>query len=533
VNALSRRTFGIGTLAIGLAGTSRRVRAQEEPRYGGTLVATLGGGEPQACYVPSGGGPSPTFSASKILERLAHRRMEGGVEGVLAESWQPAPDFKSYTVKLRKGVTFHDGKPMTSGDVAYSVTEIWAKYADPLVFADFAGIDSPDPQTVVFRFSKPTPASFFASLLIGSENYVLPRHIYGGSDPGTNAANNAPIGTGPWKFQRWVRGSHIEFVRNDAYWRKGFPYLDRLIIRYVRDPAGRAAALEAGEIQIGTFTPVALSEIDRLTATGKLVATSKGYEERAWATTLECNLRRPILAEREVRQALFHGIDRETMAKTVYRGYGRAGTSPIFSSNTAFFSDDITSTAFDPMRAAALLDKAGFPQKGKAKRFTVDLVAAGWFAENGQVGVAVKQALEDLGIGVTLTVPDRTTSVRRLYTDYDFDLAISNQSNPSEPVPTTTRYYTSDGIRKGVPFCNASGYSNPELDALVDRIKTETDEAERKTLVATFQKIVTHDAPLLPLVEVDTITLASASVRNHSNDADFAAASWHDLWLAA
>jgi peptide/nickel transport system substrate-binding protein len=291
--------------------------------------------------------------------------------------------------------------------------------------------------------------------------------------------------------------------------------------------------LEAGDIQIGVFTPVALSDIDRLTATGKFVATSKGYEERAWATTLECNLRRPILAEREVRQALFHAIDRETIAKTVYRGYGRAGTSPIFSSNTAFFTDDITGTAFDPMRAAALLDKAGFPQKGKTKRFTLDLVAAGWFAENGQVGAAVKQALEDLGIGVALTVPDRADSIRRLYTDYDFDLAISNQSNPSEPVPTTTQYYTSDGIRKGVPFCNASGYSSPELDALVDKIKTETDEAERKTLVAMFQKIVTHDAPLLPLVEVDTITLASTSVRNHSNDPDFAAAGWHDLWLAA
>ena len=509
------------------------MQAQEEPRYGGTLVATLGGGEPQACYVPSGGGPSPTFSASKVLERLARRRMEGDVEGVLAESWQPALDFKSYTVKLRKGVTFHDGKAMTSGDVAYSVTEIWAKHADPLALADFTGIDTPDSHTVVFRFSKPTPTSFFASLLIGNANYVLPKHVYGGGDPAANAANNAPIGTGPWKFQRWARGSHIEFARNDVYWRKGFPYLDRLIIRYVRDPAGRAAALEAGEIQIGTFTPVALSEIDRLTATGKLVATSKGYEERAWATTLECNLRHPILAEREVRQALFHAIDRETMARTVYRGYGRAGTSPIFSSNTAFFTDDITSTAFDPMRAAALLDKAGFPQKGKAKRFTLDLVAAGWFAENGQVGVAMKQALEDLGIGVTLTVPDRTTSIRRLYTDYDFDLAISNQSNPSEPIPTTTQYYTSDGIRKGVPFCNASGYSNPELDALVDKIRTETDEAARKTLVATFQKIVTHDAPLLPLVEIDTITLANARVRNHSNDADFAAASWHDLWLAA
>ena len=533
MSALSRRTFGIGTLAAGLAsGVPLRGRAQEDPRYGGTLVATLGGGEPQACYVPSGGGPSPTFSASKLLERLAHRRMDGGFEGDLAESWQPSPDFKFYTVKLRRGVTFHDGKDLTSEDVAYSVREIWAKHADPLALESFAGIDALDAVTVVFRFRKPTPPFFFASLLSGSANYVLPRHVYAGSDPAGNAANDAPIGTGPWKFQRWVRGNHFEFARNEHYWRKGFPYLDRLVLRYVRDPAGRAAAMEAGEIQIGVFTPVVLSDIKLFTATGKFVATAKGYEERVWATTLECNLRHPILARREVRQALFQAIDRQVIAETIYRGYARAGTSPVFSPNTAYFTTEIHRTDFDPEKAAALLDQAGFPRKGEAKRFTLDLVAAGWFAANGLVGAYVRQALEGIGVGITLSVPDRSASIRQIYTDYDFDLAISNQMNPSEPVPTTTQYYTTDGIRKGVPFCNASGYSNPELDRLVEQVKVETDETRRKSLMVDFQKIITRDAPLLPLVEFDTITLASTQVRNHSTLPDFAASSWHDVWLA-
>ncbi len=533
MSELPRRIFNIGALASGLTGgRSRRVRAQDTPKYGGTLVATLGGGEPQDCYVPSGGGPSPNFSASKLLERLARRHLDGDFEGELAESWQPASDFKSYTVTLRQGVAFHDGQALTAEDVAYSVSEIWAKHADPLALADLAGVDAADRRTVVFRFGMPTPPFFFASLLSGSANYVVPKHVYGGSDPAGNAANNAPIGTGPWKFQRWVRGSHFEFVKNENYWRKGFPYLDRLILRYVRDPAGRAAALEAGEIQIGVFTPIALSDIKRFTATGKFVATAKGYEERAWATTLECNLRRSILANHEVRQALFHAIDRETLAGAIYHGYARAGTSPILSSNTAFFTSDIYRTDFDPIKAAALLDRAGFPRKGTAKRFSLDLVAAGWFAANGQVGAYVRQALEEIGIDVTLSVPDRSASIRRIYTDYDFDLAISNQMNASEPVPTTTQYYTTDGIRKGVTFCNASGYSNPELDQLVGQIKVETDEARRRALVIEFQKIVTRDVPLLPLVEVDTITLASTRVRNHSTLPDFAASSWHDLWLA-
>ena len=104
----------------------------------------------------------------------------------------------------------------------------------------------------------------------------------------------------------------------------------------------------------------------------------------------------------------------------------------------------------------------------------------------------MKQALEDVGVGINLTVPDRPTSIKRIYTDYDFDLAISNQANPSEPVPSTTQYYTSDGIKKGVPFRNASGFHTDEVDALVEKIKVETDAAKRKALVVEFQKITTR-----------------------------------------
>ena len=89
---VSRRAFGAGILTAGLGG--KAALAQETPRRGGTLVATWGGGEPQACYVPSGGGPSPTFSSSKLLERLASRRLDGEFQGELAESWKPAAPLK-------------------------------------------------------------------------------------------------------------------------------------------------------------------------------------------------------------------------------------------------------------------------------------------------------------------------------------------------------------------------------------------------------------------------------------------------------
>ena len=190
--------------------------------------------------------------------------MDGVFDGELAEAWKPAADFKSYTIKIRKGVKFHDGQDMTTDDVVYSIDEIWKKYAAGSALTDFAGVEAPDADTVVVKFNKPVPEFFFSSLLCGSVNYIVPKHVYAGSDPVTNPANNAPIATGPWKFKEWVRGSHFEYVRNDAYWRKDMPYMDRLIIRYVRDPAGRAAAMEAGDIHIGVFNPVAPPDIKRL-----------------------------------------------------------------------------------------------------------------------------------------------------------------------------------------------------------------------------------------------------------------------------
>src|SRR5262245_53476956 len=117
MSKITRRTFGASVLASGLVSPA----LAQEPKRGGTLVATWGGGEPQACYVPSGGGSSPTFSSSKLFERLGNRKMTGEFVGELAESWKPAADYKSYAVKIRKGVKFHDGKEMGPADVVYSI----------------------------------------------------------------------------------------------------------------------------------------------------------------------------------------------------------------------------------------------------------------------------------------------------------------------------------------------------------------------------------------------------------------------------
>jgi peptide/nickel transport system substrate-binding protein len=201
------------------------------------------------------------------------------------------------------------------------------------------------------------------------------------------------------------------------------------------------------------------------------------------------------------------------------------------STNSLFYTKDLERFNFDRARAASLLDAAGYPVKDGV-RFSVDLVAPAWFAENPKVGQYLKQAFESVNVKVNLVVADRPTALKRIYSDYDFDIALSNQVQAIEPVPFVTQSYTTDNVLKGVPFRNANGYSNSVVDEVVRKLVIETDVPKRKMLADEFAKVVTHDAPILPLVEMEPVTLARSHVKNHSNSANFMNDTWNDLWVA-
>lgn len=528
---LSRR--GLVGAGVGVALAAPRLARAAEPVRGGTLVATWGGFEPQALFVPGGGGSSPEFSSTKIIERLVSIGSDQTFRPALATAWSHSADFREHRVVLRPGVTWHDGRPMTVDDVVFSMTQYWRPITSPVALKRMVGAEAVGPDTVAMRFSEPTPEFLFLSLLAGQGGGVLPKHIYGTGEILTNPMNNTPVGTGPWKYKTWARGSHIEYERNEAYWDAGKPYWDKLILRYFRDPGARAAAMEAGELQLGVFNPIAPPDIRRLTRANKVVATTRGYENTLWQLTLEMNTRSPVVNRREVRQALWHAIDRAFIANTIFYGYAKPARSLISQNNRMFFTDDVPQYPFDPKKAAALLDAAGLPRKADGKRFTVRLVAAGWFGENGKAGQYIKQALEDVGVGVDLAIPDRPTSLKRIYTDYDYDLAISNNSNPAEPTPYTTQYLATDGIVKGAAFRNATGYSDPGMDALIDRIASEADVPKRVALVHELQRRAMTEMVYAPLVDMDSVTVSLPGFAGLDATGNVLGDSWSGVWRAA
>ncbi|MCL6552077.1 MAG: hypothetical protein K6W08_02995 [Firmicutes bacterium] len=150
----------------------------------------------------------------------------------LAERWTVAPDGRTYTFTLARGVRWHDGRPLTSADVKFTYEHVLLKYhartragLEDVLDA----VDTPDPHTVVFRFKRP-----FGALLQRAdvtEAPILPRHVYQGADVLQHPANAAPVGTGPFRFKEWQRGAQVTLVKNEAYFKRGVPMVDPLVFR--------------------------------------------------------------------------------------------------------------------------------------------------------------------------------------------------------------------------------------------------------------------------------------------------------------
>jgi ABC-type transport system substrate-binding protein len=290
-------------------------------------------------------------------------------------------------------------------------------------------VDTPDPLTAIIRLSKSAP--YLLTALDASESPIVPKHVYEGTDPLTNKNASAPIGTGPFLFKEWVKGSHIILERNPDYWDSGKPYLDRVVVRFIADKSARSAAFETGELDIGGGPPVPQSDLARLQALPGLGSETRGYEYNGNMTQLYFNYDNPIFKDKRVREAIAHAVDVNLLLETVYFGYGKVAPAAI-SSNLAAFSDtSIKPYKYDPVLSAKLLDEAGFPKKADGTRLSLRLYANPYNYQAS--GDFVKQALTRIGIAVDFQFFDFSTYIQKTYTGREFDLTLESLSNIFDP----------------------------------------------------------------------------------------------------
>src|SRR5689334_6570463 len=190
-----------GFLAVAANGPAS---AQETPKKGGTLVYALTA-DPPHLNAALTNDLNAQQTATQVFSQLIRVNKEAEIEGDLAESWSMAPDGMTYTFKIRKGVKWHDGKPLTADDVRWALTEITMKL-NPNASTSFGAvknIEAPDETTLVVKMKQPFPAFMPWSLV---NQWIYPRHIYEGTDPRQNERNfRNPVGSGPFKFKEWVR----------------------------------------------------------------------------------------------------------------------------------------------------------------------------------------------------------------------------------------------------------------------------------------------------------------------------------------
>ncbi|MDT8855948.1 ABC transporter substrate-binding protein [Paracoccaceae bacterium Fryx2] len=471
------------------------------------------------------------FIASKVIEPLAEAGYDG-LTPLLATGWQGSDDGLSITFTLREGVTWHDGTPFTSADVAFSALEVWKPLQNigREVFANLDTVETPDPLTAVFRFSRPTPLQLIENALPVVSS-VLPRHLYAGTDIRENPANARLVGTGPFTFAEHKPGEYYLLKKNPAYWNRDQPLVDEILYRVLADRAAAASSLEAGEVQLAAFSAVPLVDLARIGAVEGLEVVTKGYEALTYQLIVEINHRNDYLKNLKVRQAIAHAIDRRFVLDAVFLGYAAEATGPVPATATAFHTPDVTLYGFDVEKANALLDEAGFPRGADGTRFGLTLLPAPYFNETRQFGDYLRQALAAVGIDAKIVSNDSAAHQKAVYTDHAFDLAIAPTVFRGDPAISTTILVRS-GIPAGVGFSNQGGYANPAIDALIDEALVTLDPARRVALYHDFQKKVTEDLPLINVADWTFTSVASDRLENIAANPRWAVSNWADLGLA-
>ncbi|PYE32207.1 peptide/nickel transport system substrate-binding protein [Rhizobium sp. PP-CC-3G-465] len=440
-------------------------------------------------------GPA-TFVGNKIYDSLlGYSATDIAPIPRLAESWTTSPDGKTYTFKLRHGVTWHDGEPFTSKDVAFSIGDFLpvqhARSKD--VRAEIAGIETPDAFTVVFTLKAPYPA-FLHTLNVA----IVPAHKYVGvTDFRSAPANGEFIGTGPFKFKEWKKGSTIRLVRNETYWDAGKPYLDEIDFQVVPDANSRAIAFETGQVDVLRSGDVENFDIPRLAALDSVKISEAGWEFLQPIGYVHINNRNPILANQKVRQAIVQSIDRDFIINTIFAGYGKPSNGPF--SRLSSYKDTSVETVypFDPKKAATLLDEAGYKADADGTRFTLRLVPLPYGELWSRQAEYLREALGAVGIKVEIASVDVAGWFKRL-TTFDYDIAQNFVYTTADPgIGILYGYRTVQGDNAGSTGGNVNGYSNPEIDALLEQGAHEADDAKRRQIYSKVQQILSRDVPMV------------------------------------
>lgn len=433
----------------------------------------------------------------QTTDALIRRNNDTSIEPGLALKWEPVSDTQ-WRFFLRQGVKFHDGVEFTSADVKDTldfVLDPKSVYAIKRRVNQIDRVEVVDKYTVDIYTKKPFP-----TLIRGlSEISIEPKHIH--QKVGREGLAKHPIGTGPFKFVKWVPGDRLELVANKDYW-GGAPKVDRVIIRQIPEAATRVAALLAGEVQIIEEVPVDLIP--------KVEATS-GVEIAAVESTvglcLTMDTRKPPYDNPKVRLAMDYAVNKSLIMEKMLMGKGTLLKGQLLTSNTFGHNPNLKARPYDPKKAKQLLKEAGYPNGFKTSITT----RSGKYLSDVDICNAVAGMLAEVGITATVNVVEGGVYSKMV------------KARDMGPIHMVGWYSLGDGDFSTVWFTKGSVRSywkNDEYEKLFLKGRSTVNKDERLAAYHRMMEIMQAENPAVFMFGLPSIYAKSSSLSGWSPPSD-------------
>lgn len=399
---------------------------------------------------------------ANVFEGLTRIDKNGAVKPALAKSWDISDDKKVYTFHLQQKVKFHDGAKFDAADVVFSFDRARSKKsvnAQKVLFKPIKSVEQKNDDTVVITLHRAT-GSFLFNMGWGDAVIV---------DAATADNNKSnPVGTGPFKFKRWVKGDRIELVKSDSYWGKPVK-LDKATFKIIPDPAAAVSAMLAGDIDAFANIP-APETISQFKADPRFKVVIGSTEGE---TILSTNNTRGPFAELKVRQAVAHALDRKSIIDGAMFGFG----TPIgthFAPHHPAYVDLVNKFEFNVSKAKALLREAGYPDGFKA---VIKLPPPSYARRGGEI---VASQLAKIGIKLEIVPVEWAQWLDQVFKKKSYDLTIVSHTEPMDI-----------GIyaRKDYYF----NYDNPAFQSLMTTLDATVDVEKRYKIMGDAQRMISAD----------------------------------------
>jgi len=445
---------------------------------------------------------SPTASIMEhMVEPLLELTPQGEIVPKLAEKWEVSADAMEFTIKIKKGIKFHDGEPLN----AEAVKVNFDRRLDPkaatkfgFLVAQVASVTVVDEYTVKFKTKAPF-APMVSNLTHSTNGIQSPAAL----KKSWEKPVPQPVGTGPFTFKEWVPGNKLVMARNDAYWGKK-PTLTELTFRVIPDDASRVVALETGEVHAAVRIPP--FDIPRLKANRKLTVVETPSVRTIY---MGFNVLKEPFTDKRVRQALNYAVNKAAIVKHILGGVGRVSDAPI--SPGVFGYSPTMSYEYNVEKAKTLLAEAGFP-----KGFETTLhPAVGRYYMDASVATAVAADLLKVGVKAEIKMMDWATYLPFILRDKEavehklYVLGWGTVTGDAD-YGLFSLFHSGEWPKKGMA---ASFYKNEKADQLLEGGRKTANPEQRKKLYKEAMEIIMDDAPWLFLHSEVQITGVNAKVK--------------------